>query len=718
MNLDRGAQKRSMKNLKGAYVKFEAAGVQLKLQRLGGTQIDQFWLVNQKQNLKISLHSRQCADDLFEINMDESTFSDLTHNFRFVICAQVDGQLYQIVNVKTLGMPTWARYFNPLAALASAGRDVIPYMTPDGILAVYLCKKVYADGKERGLIAKQRLDEIIDAPQTLTFVVQFKPVYPQNLNHISGITLSYRRSDATVDLQPQHQAIERLNGWWEIRASFNKSDISNEIYSDSYILIVHADKNQLNLTYQVNAISRKFYQQLHRPYRDVFKINAQKKLLVQVAFNKALWIHYRDLHQVDLPEVREREAQALRRYRPNQKNGNIIIFEKEAQMAQDNGFALFCYLQTTSLAEHTFYVIDTKAPQAHDLAPWASQILPLFSDKYYQHLIEDQMLVASESIPHVYQFNFNFGNIIELARQKNNYFLQHGVVGIRKLGDVFKYHRSGYDYINSSTNHERQLIQTILKYPRRRINTFGLPRWEKLTPQLSQRMILYFPTWREKLAYLTDEEFLQSDYFLAIQELISSPILQDLLKENHYQLKVFLHPKMRRFSKYLGENEQIMVTDSSQEALGQVIHDADAVISDYSSMVWDFAYQRKPIILFQFDQAEYEQQWNGFFDKTIWKFGPVVINLDALLVELTNLFQNNCQMGMAYRQAVDAQLADITDINAKHTQFIRNKLSHQRPVHLNLSSWQRLSWHYFLVNVRQYLRMLKRRILSVKVFWQ
>lgn len=703
-----------MNKVKGNYVKVQLDGFQIRLN--SKYKAKSFFLFNKKIENLIPVKMQYIENNVYKIFLANDLFAEFSRNIRFSLIAMINSDLCEVVNSKIASIPTWKRYLNSISSINIYGRSLIPYLSMNGNLSLYLCKKVYVDSNERGIVFKGALDQMIDQPENLIFNVNLKTIYPKNLDTITTLTLTYRRSDKNVELSPVSNKIVHKKNKWFISAKFNKKQITDNIYSDSYILVIHGKKEGQDIEYQINSISKKFYDQLHKPYRDVFKVNSTKKLLVQVSFNKALWIHYRDIQKVDLPEVRNREAIALDKYKPNQPNGNIVFFEKESQMAQDNGFALFSYLQTTHLASKVFYVIDPDSPQYDNLSAWQEQILPLFSEKYFQHIIEDPMLVASESIPHVYQFNFNFGNIIEIAREKNNYFLQHGVIGIRKLGDVFKYKRSGYDYINSSTIHEAKLVHSTLKYPRNRINVFGLPRWERLSQTKPTKTILYFPTWREKLAYLNEEQFLDSDYFKNMSDLMANEQLMTLLIKFGYKLKVFLHPKMRRFTKYLNNNDCVIITDSSQETLGNAIKNSDIVISDYSSMVWDFAYQRKPIILFQFDQMEYEKQWGGFFDMTIWDFGPIALTVNEVVQKLMEIIQNNGQMRSEYFEQMEHHLGDVNSINNKHKNFIEKTLMNKKLSNKNLSSWRRLNFHYFLIFVRQLARVVKRRILSFSKF--
>ncbi len=145
-----------------------------------------------------------------------------------------------------------------------------------------------------------------------------------------------------------------------------------------------------------------------------------------------------------------------------------------------------------------------------------------------------------------------------------------------------------------------------------------------------------------------------------------------------------------------------------------MIKEADGVISDYSSMVWDFAYQRKPVILFQFDQKSYERHWGGFFDKTIWKFGPVVTKLPDLVKEILQFGQDDAKISEKYRHNMDEQLGKLTDINKNHYLFIDSKLKNTKVKKLESLSYKTLNRYYIVQHVKKINELFHVKIRMIK----
>ncbi|KRN76940.1 CDP-glycerol glycerophosphotransferase family protein [Weissella minor] len=664
----------------------------------GNKNISSFVLCERKTKECVPVELEQSEQGKFKFKFTQVPSELGTKICRYDLLG-LENNAWHMLKVRKINrISEWRKYSSAYTELPNSGRHLIPYIQKRGYLSALTKKFTHTNGTERKLIFSGKLDQIIDDEQYLTFKVNLRADYPSNLDEITNLTLMYRGNDTNFEMLPENIQVEaKVGNRFTIEAVFDKQKITQEIYKDSYMLVVHALKDAQRIDYYINSVTYDFYKQLNGSFRDVYQLNDKKKFLIQIALNRNLWIHYRDVMKLDTKAIRERESKALQTFKPNQRNGNILMFEKESQMAQDNAFALFKYLQNTPLKKKVFYVIDEKSSQTQYLEPWKDQVLYLYSEQYYKHVIEDQMIVASESLAHIYQFNMVSGAMMHIIRKKNNYFLQHGVIGIRKLGDVFRFKKSGYDFFNTSTRREQEKVVKYLGFPKSRVNVFGLPRWADLNRGVAthQKNLLYFPTWREYLAYLSDADFLDSEYFKQIKGFLGSSELHAMLAQYNITLKVFLHPKMRKFSSYF-ENDSIEILDSKHESLKELIKVSDGVISDYSSMVWDFAYQRKPVILFQFDQLEYEQLWGGFFDTTIWQFGPVVTTLPDLLQQIELFGINDAQIDETYRFNMEEQLGEIKNINERHAEFINTKLKKSRKSYLEYTSYPFLKLRYIL----------------------
>ena len=70
------------------------------------------------------------------------------------------------------------------------------------------------------------------------------------------------------------------------------------------------------------------------------------------------------------------------------------------------------------------------------------------------------------------------------------------------------------------------------------------------------------------------------------------------------------------------------------------------MVTDYSTIAFDFAYLKKPIVYTQFDKEEfYETQTydKGFFEYERDGFGPVCYDLDSAVEALIKIIDKDCE---------------------------------------------------------------------------
>src|SRR5699024_8384530 len=131
----------------------------------------------------------------------------------------------------------------------------------------------------------------------------------------------------------------------------------------------------------------------------------------------------------------------------------------------------------------------------------------------------------------------------------------------------------------------------------------GLSRFDSLFEKDVQvkRQVLIIPTWRDWIQ--TDEAFIDSEYYERYKNLIHSETLQRLAKEYDFEILFCLHPNMQQFSHYF-ENDHVKVITQGEVDVQFLIKQSSLMVTDYSSVGFDFGFLHKPIIYYQFDQRQ------------------------------------------------------------------------------------------------------------------
>lgn len=151
----------------------------------------------------------------------------------------------------------------------------------------------------------------------------------------------------------------------------------------------------------------------------------------------------------------------------------------------------------------------------------------------------------------------------------------------------------------------------------------------KLALPLDKKIILYAPTWR-------DDEYYEPGKWKLKLQLDIDQMQSRLGKE--YVVIIKLHYFMQDEIK-LDQNLQdfIRVFNSDQDI--QILYlVSDILITDYSSVMFDYSILRRPIIFYVYDLEKYKNELRGFyFDLYQEAPGPVVNSQEQLMVEIENI---------------------------------------------------------------------------------
>lgn len=133
--------------------------------------------------------------------------------------------------------------------------------------------------------------------------------------------------------------------------------------------------------------------------------------------------------------------------------------------------------------------------------------------------------------------------------------------------------------------------------------------------------------------------------------------LHTLLNTYGMSLEFYLHPVFASQLKDFipAANDKVKIMDFPYD-YKKAFKEGSILVSDYSSVVFDFAYLNKPIIYAQFDRKEFYDTHtypeSDFFSDADQGFGPIVQSVGALVDELESTLQNNCNMEDLYRERV------------------------------------------------------------------
>ncbi|PGV53336.1 hypothetical protein COD92_07015 [Bacillus sp. AFS037270] len=309
-------------------------------------------------------------------------------------------------------------------------------------------------------------------------------------------------------------------------------------------------------------------------------------------------------------------------------------FEKFADSAQDNGFYFFQYCYQQGKHMNFYYVIKKDSPDYDNLQAMRDKTIHYMSFKYMVYMFAAKLLISSESKGHVYDIRVQKGLLKKALDRKRQVFLQHGVIALKRVDQVFKKSSKGaVDLFVVSSEHEKEIIKQNFGYSDDEVIITGLSRWDVLTDQSQGKStILLMPTWRSWMDDLPEEKFILSEYYRQYESLLNSQELNQTLDQYDIHLNFFIHPKFKAYiDKFSSENPRIKIYQFGDIQLNELLMKSSLLITDYSSVSWDMYYQKKPIIFYQFDLDDYLKYQGSYIDMEKDLFGDRAHTVDGLL---------------------------------------------------------------------------------------
>ncbi|HEB7717543.1 TPA: CDP-glycerol glycerophosphotransferase family protein, partial [Campylobacter coli] len=260
---------------------------------------------------------------------------------------------------------------------------------------------------------------------------------------------------------------------------------------------------------------------------------------------------------------------------------------------------------------------------------------------YFKYLIYKADKIISSHIDR-YIFNALGGDTL---KTKDFIFLQHGVIkddlsrwlNQRKIDIFITSIKAEYDSIVGDFNQ--------YKFSTKEVALTGLARWDALIKNnvLNTKQILIMPTWREYLSgkmqkygvRTKNPDFVKSLYFQKWQEFLCSKELEKLAVRYGYSVVFIPHPQVRM---YLGDfSLPSYIVTSYKESIQELFCNSSLMITDYSSVAFEMAVLKKPVIYHQFDKDEFFAKHlyaKGYFDYEKDGFGRVFVDGSSLFFYL------------------------------------------------------------------------------------
>ncbi|GKV65012.1 MULTISPECIES: CDP-glycerol glycerophosphotransferase family protein [unclassified Sporosarcina] len=286
--------------------------------------------------------------------------------------------------------------------------------------------------------------------------------------------------------------------------------------------------------------------------------------------------------------------------------------------------------------------------------------VPLGSFQNYVLFFRARYTVHGHSI--IYDLAPYMDRFIFLNKKTVMLHISHGIECFKKIliqkEDVPLLKRC--NLFNCASAYEHKIKSTEWKIAEDKLIITGMARFDRLPPDQPpvqlKRLLLMF-TWREWLFDMTEQEFLESKYYRSTVGLLQSAKMQSLIAEQQLTVRVLLHPFMKKYETYfrkdLHVNDHVSFFSFDDVLIMDELHAADMLITDYSSISWDFLYMNKPIIFYTFDQKEFLANRGSYLDLDADLFGYKGNTEEEVLMHLSRALGGNHYANPYFSKASD-----------------------------------------------------------------
>lgn len=342
----------------------------------------------------------------------------------------------------------------------------------------------------------------------------------------------------------------------------------------------------------------------------------------------------------------------------------IWLISDRVDRGDDNGEVFFEYLMEHKPDDVDAYFVLEKKSADYDRIRQLGRTLEPFSWKHkLYHLLSDFVISSQGNFAVVNPFGRFGKNYKDIMSDGKFVFLQHGVTKDDVSSWLNLYNRNMYGFVVTTKQEYDSVFEYNYYYEPERIWLTGLPRYDRLYHD-EKKYITIMPTWRKALAPSRDgrgvwqvaDDFEESSYYRFYNGLLNHPELIRRAGELGYQICFMPHPNTVSALDKFVQHPSVKFFDLNT-SYRKIFAETDLMLTDYSSVAFDFAYLRKPIIYSQFDHDEFfngtHSYTEGYFDYVTDGFGEVEYTMEDTVNRIIEYMENGCVLKEMYRKRIE-----------------------------------------------------------------
>ncbi len=271
-------------------------------------------------------------------------------------------------------------------------------------------------------------------------------------------------------------------------------------------------------------------------------------------------------------------------------------------------------------------------PQKYNI----ENIIPIryYSLRYFYELATSKVIITNYRLPEYFKKRNNQLYIQTWHSSLRLKMIENDAVNTlpESYVKMAKYDSSQIDLLLSGCKFSSEIFKRAFWY-NGEIFECGTPRCDILFDQNENNI----KTIKNKIGLKSDDKILlyaptfRKGNNLSAYDIDFKRVLNELNQQSNWKVLIRLHPHLQEYSADLVKNNDSIIDVTKHDDIQELLLISDLLISDYSSIVFDFAITKKPCILYASDLDEYlKKDRNLYFNINDLPF-PICRNNNELI---------------------------------------------------------------------------------------
>jgi CDP-glycerol glycerophosphotransferase (TagB/SpsB family) len=358
------------------------------------------------------------------------------------------------------------------------------------------------------------------------------------------------------------------------------------------------------------------------------------------------------------------------------KKRPIWLISDRGTAAGDNGEALFKYIMNRDdCPADVYFVISKKSKDLDRLQSIGKVIYQEGLGYKLKFLLADKIIASQADVETTNPFIRQLDHYVDLFNF-DFVFLQHGIIRHNLSSWLNRFNKNINLFITSAQIEYDSIFINPYYYSRDAVLLSGLPRYDYLEDKSAGKLILA-PTYRKNLVKQKtdrlgrrgyDPTFKKTFYREFYNNLMNDERILEALRGAHMTGEFYLHPVFSAQRQDFDENDVFTMMRFPYD-YKTAFSEGNMLISDHSSVVFDFAYLKKPVVYAHFDVDTFFEghsyDKSNFFSDEEDGFGGVYYDYETLVQGVVETIKSGTVMDRKYKKRVDSFFYKVDKNNSE-----------------------------------------------------